>query len=336
MLIKLSIIIPVYNAAPFLAACLDAVLGHKSSAIEIICINDGSSDNSLDILNSYAQQDSRLTVISQHNQGVSAARNRGIQQATGQYITFIDADDTITPNSLCFIDTLSTNPDIILGDSFLDKNLFDNNTNTYDRTFIVNKLIPAYLQTEHNNSVCDKYYKRSIITQYNLSFPEGKALGEDGVFNVRFLLHAHSLLLLPNASYIYRQNEDSATNSLNKHDFLNNFIEDCDRYAAYYHLMPYSASDIAQWTSLKMLKNILSVLSLYFRSSSKVAAKERRNSVLKMLHHEKVNVAMNMHYSSLQANASMFDKMIIWAIKHQSYTLLKMLFAYSHYRNGIK
>ena len=94
---KVSIIIPVYNVEPFLARCLDSVVGQTLRGIEIICVDDGSPDRSIDILNRYAAQDDRIRVISQENRGLGGARNRGFDAATGEFILFVDSDDWIDP-----------------------------------------------------------------------------------------------------------------------------------------------------------------------------------------------------------------------------------------------
>ena len=95
--IKISVVIPVYNAAPYLQRCLDSIYSQSYKNLEIICINDGSTDKSLEILSTYAKKEKRLVVISQENKGASAARNAGIERATGDFISFIDADDYILP-----------------------------------------------------------------------------------------------------------------------------------------------------------------------------------------------------------------------------------------------
>ena len=92
---KVSIIIPVYNTEEYLRSCLDSVISQTLSDIEIICVNDGSSDYSLDILSEYAKRDSRIKIITQDNRGLSEARNRGLNEATGDYIFFVDSDDFI-------------------------------------------------------------------------------------------------------------------------------------------------------------------------------------------------------------------------------------------------
>ena len=92
-MVKVSVIIPVYNMEKYLAHCLDSVLGQTLEEIEALCINDGSADTSLDILKQYQQRDKRVTIIDQQNQGVAKARNNGIRQARGKYVIFMDPDD---------------------------------------------------------------------------------------------------------------------------------------------------------------------------------------------------------------------------------------------------
>lgn len=93
---KVSVIIPVYNTEKYLRKCLDSVCNQTLSDIEIICVNDCSPDNSLEILNEYAQKDNRIKVINfEENKGVSIARNTGIDSATGEFIGFVDADDFV-------------------------------------------------------------------------------------------------------------------------------------------------------------------------------------------------------------------------------------------------
>ena len=94
---KISVIIPVYNTEQYLKRCLDSIKENTYQYLEIICINDGSTDNSLEILEQYQKDDSRFIIIDQKNSGVSKARNNGLEKATGDYIAFIDSDDWINP-----------------------------------------------------------------------------------------------------------------------------------------------------------------------------------------------------------------------------------------------
>ena len=115
---KISVIIPVYNVEKYLKECLNSVINQTLKDLEIICVNDGSIDNSLKIMKEYALKDPRIKILSQKNQGVSEARNFGIKNATGEYVAFLDADDCV---SLDFYEKLytkakETNSDIVVSE----------------------------------------------------------------------------------------------------------------------------------------------------------------------------------------------------------------------------
>lgn len=98
--VKLSVIIPVYNVEKYLKRCLDSVINQTLKDIEILCINDGSTDDSLSILEEYKSKDSRIVIISQGNKGLAATRNVGIENAKGEYLAFVDSDDWINSKFL--------------------------------------------------------------------------------------------------------------------------------------------------------------------------------------------------------------------------------------------
>ena len=97
---KISVIIPVYNGETYLAQCLDSIIGQTLKEIEIICVNDGSKDRTQQILEKYAEKDSRIQIISQENGGAGAARNAGLRIARGEYLSILDGDDFFEPDML--------------------------------------------------------------------------------------------------------------------------------------------------------------------------------------------------------------------------------------------
>ena len=125
---KVTVIIPVYNVAAYLPQCLDSVIAQTLDDIEIICVNDGSKDESLAVLNEYAAQDSRIKIIDKANAGVSAARNDGIAAAQGEYIAFLDGDDFLEPDCLekVYATAVSGNFDTVV----FKHNLIDGNKKT--------------------------------------------------------------------------------------------------------------------------------------------------------------------------------------------------------------
>ena len=115
-MVEISVIIPVYNTEKYLNECLDSIVNQTLSDIEIICVNDGSTDNSLAILESYAKKDNRITVISQENNGQGSARNLGLKNSSGNYICFIDSDDYVDLNMLekLYDNVILNNSDIVV------------------------------------------------------------------------------------------------------------------------------------------------------------------------------------------------------------------------------
>ena len=98
-MVKISIIVPVYNTEPYLEQCLDSIINQTLEDIEIICVNDGSTDNSLSILEEYASKDNRIRIINQENKGQGFARNNGLKNVNGEYVLFVDSDDWIELNT---------------------------------------------------------------------------------------------------------------------------------------------------------------------------------------------------------------------------------------------
>ena len=123
---KYSIVIPVYNVEKYLHQCLNSVINQTYKNLEIICINDGSKDNSLIILNEYLQKDNRIVIVNQKNSGVSSARNKGIRLSTGDFISFIDSDDYLDLNvyEKCVQRIISDNSDIIIFEKKKKKKVF--------------------------------------------------------------------------------------------------------------------------------------------------------------------------------------------------------------------
>jgi len=121
---KISVIIPVYNTSKYLKRCLDSIINQTYVNLEIICINDGSKDNSLEILNQYKKKDDRIIIIDKENQGVSAARNDGIKNSTGMYITFVDSDDWLELDAIeiLYKTLINEKVDVVRGNYYKDYN----------------------------------------------------------------------------------------------------------------------------------------------------------------------------------------------------------------------
>ena len=210
--IKVSIIIPVYNPGKLLIHCLDSVKNQTLKNIEVLCIDDGSTDGSLYILNEYSKSDNRFKVFTQNNLGAGSARNRGINEAVGDFIVFIDSDDWIEKDmcEILYNQAKSLNVDLILFNTI--RHLKDNKTRdlihfdsfyenpekfTFDYHYIKDKVMNGYFGV-----IWCKFYKSDFIKENNLYFPMHKMFN-DVEYHIKSLLLAKSIAYCPKILYHY-------------------------------------------------------------------------------------------------------------------------------------
>jgi glycosyltransferase involved in cell wall biosynthesis len=224
---KISVIIPVYNVEKYLRECLDSVIHQTMKDIEIICVNDGSTDGSSDILNRYSMKDERFKIITQKNLGISVARNKGIESANGDYIAFIDSDDYLL--NMDYYEKLYTacekhNADIAVA-SIIRGN---EKKSGYIYKVEEEKIATDYekklkiCNIPESNFVWNKLYRRSKLLDSRIRFPEGY-LYEDVFVTCKLLFCMDKLVSVPNVVYFYRKRRNSVIKNRSvkaKHDKL--------------------------------------------------------------------------------------------------------------------
>ena len=232
---KFSIIIPIYNAEKYVEECVISVLNQTYKNIEVILINDGSTDRSHAIALELASLDSRVTLYNTPNSGVSAARNTGLSKAGGAYVVYIDADDyLVDTNVLEELDiATSLDCDLIMYD-IATHDLPSNDLpepRVYAGREQIDQLLPVLVDKEYINSPCNKAYKRELIDKHHIRFNEQIRVGEDLLFNIDYFRHCNTMYYLRKQLYFYRSNDVSATNKYqaNKYFelmFVNNVLTD--------------------------------------------------------------------------------------------------------------
>jgi glycosyltransferase involved in cell wall biosynthesis len=216
---EISVIIPVYNTEKFLPGCLESIINQDFKDIEIICINDGSSDNSLSVLQKYAKNDKRIKVFSQKNRGVSAARNVGLEKATGKYIAFIDSDDSANPTMLRKLHEIAIGYgcDIAMCDVEVENITKDavrrNKDISNGKPVLVMEKYPHNPARNMLIIACwNKLYKKSIIG--DLRFNEQINAFEDLHFNFLVFFKSRRHVFLAEKLYVCcRGNQNSITRS---------------------------------------------------------------------------------------------------------------------------
>lgn len=212
---RLSIIIPIYKAEPFLIQCLDAIVNQSTQPYEVILVNDGSPDNCDVICNEYVERYSFFKYLKQDNQGVSVARNNGIALATGDYLTFCDPDDYYTQDFYEYISNIINN---------YQSDTYHFNYNTINESKVINQVFlpnTGDIKTYNIEDVLNGdaalgglmvwrfIYRKSIIDAFDIKFPPGITISEDEIFNLRYFKHAKTFLHIDKVLYNYVFHENS-------------------------------------------------------------------------------------------------------------------------------
>ena len=233
-----SFIIPVYNCAPYLEACVDSIRQVGAADSEILLIDDGSTDGSGAVCDTLAARSSGIRVIHQTNSGASAARNRGIQEALGTWLLFVDADDTLDSAALLHVlaRTPWDNADMVIfgltfdyyhrGRRYRRDPLFFDYNGTMTAEFWGGHYLPLF----HQNALSplwNKMFRREILVKNDLLLREDMFLYEDLEFVLRYMAHCGSIRNVPQAIYHYRQSEDegNAKRRLARIDSIPGFLE---------------------------------------------------------------------------------------------------------------
>lgn len=221
-MVKVSVIVPVYNAEQYIKRCLNSLVNQTLSEIEIICIDDGSNDQSLDILREYKNADNRIKVHALgENQGGYAARNKGLKLAQGKYVQFVDADDFIdnkaleklvekaenTESDMCFFKLM-----LYKEDNCTEKDVPSGIIGTYSGIYDGKLLLSLFMKNEefflYN---CMVFYNRRFLQKNNLEFKK-MVIGEGGDLILRALCSAHTVVVEDERLYYYCLNAQSVTN----------------------------------------------------------------------------------------------------------------------------
>lgn len=221
---KVSIIIPIYNSEEYLERCILSVINQTLKEIEIILVNDGSIDNSLNIMNSFAIRDNRIAIINQSNKGLSSARNVGLLTAKSDYISFLDSDDYIEKEMLeiLYLDGISNKSDIVLS----KYKRINNKGEFFSISKIENiekDLIGNILNFGITPIVCNKLYKKDLFTLNNIYFPL-KMYYEDHIVNLKLFFYAKKVSFVNIPFYNWFERSGSITNNFSKKHIEDVFI----------------------------------------------------------------------------------------------------------------
>ena len=213
---KISVIVPVYNVENYISKCLDSILAQTHTDIEVICVNDGSTDNSGKILDEYASHDSRVQVFHKENGGVSSARNLALENATGEYIGFVDSDDYIDPHMYLSLLSALEEQDADIAECSIayvyengaTKNGVVRKYHLTDRK----QILKAFFLKEIGIINCTKLFRHDICA--GIKFSEEYKIGEDSLFLYQALKNSKKIIGIDTVGYYYLQRESSVMHNV--------------------------------------------------------------------------------------------------------------------------
>lgn len=215
----ISVIVPVYNTSAYVEECVRSILNQSYTNLELILVDDGSTDNSLDICRKLSGEDNRIIVLHQENKGVSAARKLGVEHSRGDILCFVDSDDIIDKDALSVMLTKMTG-DIDIVTTW----------ETVEQTISGSEYVNRLLEKTTNLALWGKLYRKDLVMRsHALDIQREIYIGEDHLSNIRMALHAKKVFCLPAAIYVYRDNEASVWRkrkwSLEYEEMLRNAIK---------------------------------------------------------------------------------------------------------------
>lgn len=343
--IKVSVIVPVYNAEKYISQCIESLINQLLQDCEFIFINDGSEDKSKQIIEQYQRHDDRIMLINQENQGVSSARNAGLLMASGEYVGFVDADDdvdkemyetlysaAIVNNLDCVISNIENEID---GIKVMTKYPFPVNK-ILDKSFIEQEIMVYFLESDQLNTAVNKIYKRNIMIENNVFFPKEVTLGEDAMFNVKFMNAAATIKYIDYTGYHYREVVGSATRDIGKKDYFNNALNVYKMNFPEAYIRGIDPHKIQYLKSIKLIKNVMAYIHIYFKPSLDRGLIERYRYINHMIGHLMVREALPAYLSQTSGTLGRYEKWMIILIKTKSTMGLYFMTAYSRFRNKKK
>ena len=339
---KISVIIPVYNVEKYLEQCINSLLNQTLKDCEFIFVNDGSKDSSKEIIEKYKALDNRIILINQENQGVSIARNNGLNVAKGEYIGFVDADDYIEEDmyEILYNNMINNNVDLTICDfeSSLDGHRIISNFNLSKNTslrkdYIESILLKKFFESDELNTVCTKLYKSIIIKSNNITFPQRVSLGEDGIFNLKYMINTNSLIYVDYTGYHYRETQGSATRNILTNDYFKRALDVYTNNLEEIKNIPIKENEINELKITKFINSVITIIYLYLIPDKTLPLSYRLNYVKKMINNQHVINALPIYIKNTYDSKSRYQKAIIKMIKNRSVLGLYILTIYIWKRN---
>lgn len=328
---NISVIIPIYNAEKYLEKMLNSIINQSMEDIEIILINDESEDCSLRICRKYEKIDHRIKIIDKKNEGVSQARNAGIDIATGEFIMFLDADDWVDPN-ICedmYKSIKEQNADMCFCNHIME---YDNRSvecnfvleqEVVQGEEIKNGIILPLIESERKDILHDKasfrgpwgkLFKRDIIIKNNIRFNSKLSIGEDLIFNFEYLKYVNKVVMLNKNLYHYRINNESALFKYKKDSWkvYGTLLREIEKYLIQY----YDANEYAKRLNKLKIKYLLICVRNEMNPLNKKTIKEKVDYIKNTCNDQIIKTVIK---TDSKGTLGKKNKVILFLLRHKIY-----------------
>jgi glycosyltransferase involved in cell wall biosynthesis len=310
---KVSIVVPIYNVEKYLHSCIDSILNQTMRDVEVILVDDGSSDNCGRICDEYSLIDSRVKVIHKKNGGLSEARNFGIREAQGEYLLIVDSDDWCESNMVeelydcmiknktdvvvCGYEINYTSNDFVLCKNFEGDTSFLGKDNIADAIYKLDTLGMF-------NVVWNKFYKTEIIKKNNLMFEKDGMPGEDLIFNCEYFKYIDSIGFISRSLYHYMRSEEVTLVS----KYRENLYEQVQRFNVarknLYDFYNMKTNEYIKCYINKFIENIFACIPNLFRKDCNLTAQQKKDMIKRLMEDKQVR-----EYIDVFTTVSVYDKL---------------------------
>lgn len=332
--VLVSVIVPVYNVESAIRHCVDSIREQKEQNIEIILVNDGSKDNSLEVCRELASLDDRVRVIDQPNGGAGAARNAGLEVSQGQYIYFVDSDDWIEPNMLEELLRLIRSEggfDVAICNYYIEDEM---GKTTEIHAFPLPK--DPYFSADVPRCVIElerlsvfpylwnRLYLKSIIDQFEVRFEPHFVTGQDLDFNLQYFSHVKRYAITNKALYHYLKQGSNSLCARYKQNLYEMISELSDRREAFYHEI--GISKTAEYDNVypqKHVEYLHACIPNMFRKNAPLSFSNRVVAMQQLFQNEKL-----ITYMGAYRPGNINGKLYQWFVKHQAYRLATVIYSF--------
>ena len=283
-----TVVIPVFNSEKYIERCLNSIIKQTYKNLDIIVINDGSRDNSLKICNQIANVDKRVRVFNQKNKGVSITRNRGIEEAKGDFIIFVDSDDWIEKNTIESVNNEIEKNDV----EMVMYGIRTSITKNKKKSIVIKKrfdsLLKKMIVNESLNGPVNKVYNLDLIKKYNIKFMEKIDIAEDLLFNFYYFININSMVMINDELYYCcTDNRESLSRKYNPNKYeqlmiVNNLIEES--------LLINHKKELMKSVKFIRIKNIFSCIIDFNRKQCLLTKKEKKQFIKKMHKENRIGI----------------------------------------------